>query len=80
MAAERIGAFDILQRRVGGFDAGFVAVGPLDLNAFLGEQALVIGDKLRQTLERRGGFEHELFHGLAPSSVCDRWGRRIPEF
>jgi hypothetical protein len=25
-----------------------------------------VGDQLRQTLERRGGFEHEFFHGQAP--------------
>ena len=49
VAAEHIGGLRILDRGVGGLDAGFVAIGPLDLDAFLGEQALVVGDELRQS-------------------------------
>src|SRR5262249_15582568 len=40
------------------------AVGPLDQEPFLLEQSLVIGDELRQPLERRWGLQDELFHGL----------------
>src|SRR5262249_29734445 len=39
-----------------------LTVGPLDLEAFLGEQALVMGDELRQPLERRRRFQDESFH------------------
>src|SRR5262249_5581350 len=42
------------------------AVGPLDVKAFLFEQAFVIGDQLRQALEWRGGFEHQCLHVSAP--------------
>jgi hypothetical protein len=46
-----------------------LALDPLDGQAFLREQAFFVGDQFRQSLERRGGFEDELFHGEAP---CDR--------
>ena len=42
-----------------------LAIGPFDGEAFLLEQALVVGDQLRQSLERRGGFEPQcLLHEL----------------
>ena len=63
VADERVGALHVGQRGVGGLDAGLVAVGPLDLDAFLREQALVVGHQFGQSLERRGGFQDELFHG-----------------
>ncbi|MPZ41115.1 MAG: hypothetical protein GEU95_24330 [Rhizobiales bacterium] len=69
MAAEGIGGFDVFQRGVGGLDAGFITVCPLDLHAFLGEQAFVIGYELRQTLKWGGGFEDELLHWSC-SVVC----------
>ena len=40
-----------------------LAVGPFDREPFLREQALVVGDQLRQPLERRRGLQHQLFHG-----------------
>ena len=43
------------------FDADF-AVGPLDVEAFLGEQAFVIGHDFGKPLEWRGGFQNQLFH------------------
>ena len=51
-----------------------LAVGPLDRDALLLEQALVVGDELRQPLERRGGLQNQLFHAsfseaLGPSSA-----------
>ena len=62
VAGERRDAF---RRRHIGFDllfhAGF-AIDPFDGEPFLGEQAFVIGDKFRQALERRRGFENKLFH------------------
>ena len=42
-----------------------VAVGPFDREPFLLEQALVIGDQFRQSLERRGGFQNQLLHECA---------------
>ena len=58
---------DALQRRHAGvdllLDAG-LAVGPLDFEALLREQAFIVGDKFRQPLEWRRGFENELFHVL----------------
>src|SRR5262249_13533848 len=47
-----------------------LAVGPLDQEPFFLEQSLVIGDELRQSLERRRGLQDELFHGIAPGLGC----------
>src|ERR1700722_9440817 len=52
-------------------DAGF-AVGPLDLEAFLGKQAFVIGHEFGQTLERRGRFQYEFFHRRLRAAFCGK--------
>ena len=59
---ERIGTFHIGQGCVRGLDASLVAIRPFDDQAFLLEQAFLIGHQLRQSLERRGGFQHQLLH------------------
>src|SRR5262245_10934484 len=43
-----------------------LAVGPFHVKAFLLEQALLIGNQLRQSLEWRGGLEHQRLHVSAP--------------
>src|SRR5262249_16336897 len=63
-----------------------LAVGPLDQDPFFLEQSLVIGDELRQSLERRRGLQDELFHELgseawaSASRGAQRLGarRRLP--
>src|SRR5262249_21417953 len=59
-----------------------LAVGPLDLESFLREQPLVIGDELGQSLERRRRFQDELLHGLAPGMDAPTGGasRRVVEY
>src|SRR5262249_30335685 len=42
--------------------------------AFLLEEALVVGHQLGQALERRGRFEHELFHDHPPTRAYSRAG------
>src|SRR5262249_3248306 len=54
-----------------------LAVGPLDQDPFFLEQPLVIGDELRQSLERRRGFQDELFHGLGSEAWASSSRRRI---
>ncbi len=53
MACEWIGEFGVDR-----FDAGLVALGPLDRETLLGEQPFVEGHQLGQALKRRGGFKH----------------------
>src|SRR5215475_3804385 len=43
-----------------------LAVSPLHVKAFFLEQALLIGHQLRQSLEWRGGLEHQRLHVSAP--------------
>src|SRR6516165_4174670 len=44
-----------------------LAVGPLDLDAFLLEQPLVVGDQFRQSLEGGGRFQNQILeHASAP--------------
>src|SRR6185503_6613519 len=67
VTGERVEALRTGDADVGGL-VGALAVDPLDLEAFLLEQALVVGDELRQPLEWRRGFQNERFHGRAPRS------------
>src|SRR5258708_4615044 len=62
VAAERVHAF-----RAGDVDLGRpvdagVAVGPLDDQAFLFEQALLIGHQLGEALEGRRRLQHQFLH------------------
>src|SRR5262249_25650035 len=50
-----------------------LAIGPFDREAFLGKQALVIGDELGQALEGGGGLQDELLHADAPRALGSRW-------
>ena len=76
VAGERVDAFRVGDVRLDFLlDAGF-AVGPFDLEAFLGEQAFVIGDELRQSLERRGRFQYEFFHRRLRAAFVRQIGRR----
>src|SRR4029079_5362085 len=47
----------------------FVAIGPLDLKSLLFEQAFVVGDDLRQALERLGVFQREFLHGEISAGI-----------
>src|SRR2546427_8640687 len=61
--------------RTGDIDHGLLllrasfTVDPFDVEPFLLEQALVIGDQLGQTLERGGRLQYEPLHGTPPGSL-----------
>src|SRR5262249_34337668 len=51
-------------------------VRPFDRQPLLLEQAFIIGDEFRQSLEGRGGFQKQfLFHALAPHDERGRASR-----
>jgi len=66
MACKRIDARRVGELGVDRLDTGLVAFGPLNVEAFAGEQAFVEGDELGQALERRGGLEHQCLHKAPP--------------
>src|SRR5215813_7544613 len=63
VADELVGGLHVRDRGVCDLDAGLVALGPLDLEPFFGEQPFVMSHQFRQALERRGGLENEFLHG-----------------
>ena len=66
MAYERVDALGAGDVRLNLLLHALFAVSPFDVQALLFEQALVIGDQLRQALERRGAFQNELLHASLP--------------
>src|SRR5262249_59374120 len=64
VARERIDALRAGDRGLDLLLDALLAIRPLDREPLLGEQALFIGDELRQPLEGRRRFQHELFHGM----------------
>jgi hypothetical protein len=62
VAGERVEPFRADHVDVGRLLDVLLAVGPFDREALVLEQAFVVGDKLRQSLERGGGFEDQLLH------------------
>ena len=54
------------------FVDALLAVHPLDLDAFLLEQTLVIGHELGQALKRRGGFQSQCLHRFLSIGVLDK--------
>src|SRR2546425_7391910 len=55
-----------------------VTVDPFDVEPFLLEQALVVGDQLGQTLERGGRLQYEPLHGTPPGSFSAVLHGRCP--
>src|SRR5712692_5329399 len=51
---------------------------PFDVESFLLEQALVVGDQLGQTLERGGRLQYEPLHGTPPGSFSPILHGRCP--
>src|SRR5262249_42533521 len=72
MARERIDTLRTGDRGVDLLLDALLAVGPLDREPLRGAEPFVIGDELRQPLERRRRFQHELLHGSAPSRSDSR--------
>src|SRR5262249_4490911 len=55
-----------------------VTVDPFEVESFLLEQALVVGDQLGQTLERGGRLQYEPLHGTPPGSFSAIFHGRCP--
>src|SRR5688500_7493738 len=66
MAGIARGVLMIRDMQLRAFVEALLTVHPLNLDAFLFEQPLVIGDELGQALKRRSGFQSQCLHRFLP--------------